>query len=45
MRIKDVVLSKSHTGFYFDDQLAIKAGARTDGFVYVGAPMLPGYRE
>lgn len=36
MKIKDVILSKSLTGFYFDDQHAIKAGAEHDGFTYVG---------
>jgi len=36
MQIKDVVCSKSLTGFYFDDQVAIKQGATQDGFTYVG---------
>jgi len=36
MQIKDVVCSKSLTGFYFDDQAAIKQGATQDGFTYVG---------
>ena len=27
MKIKDVVLSSGRTGFYFDDQRAIKKGA------------------
>ena len=26
MKITNVILSKSYTGFYFDDQKAIKAG-------------------
>ena len=39
MKIKKVVLSKSYTGFYFDDQKAIKAGAGHDGFMYIGQPM------
>ncbi len=38
MKIKDVVLSEGLTGFYFDDQQAIKKGAKQDGFVYVGSP-------
>lgn len=38
MKIKDVICSKSLTGFYFDDQAAIKAGANQDGFNYVGKP-------
>lgn len=45
MKIKNVVLSKSYTGFYFDDQLAIKAGASTDGFVYLGTPRLKGFSQ
>ena len=36
MKIKNIVCSKSLTGFYFDDQAAIKAGAVQDGFTYVG---------
>ena len=43
MKIKQVVLSKSYTGFYFDDQKAIKAGATSDGFTYVGEPKTPGF--
>ncbi len=43
MKIKDVVLSKSYTGFYFDDQAAIKKGAGHDGFFYTGDPVLPGF--
>lgn len=31
------------SAFYFDDQQAIKAGARQDGFVYAGAPVTPGF--
>ena len=30
MKIKQVLLSKSYTGFYFDDQKAIKLGAGHD---------------
>ncbi len=43
MKIVDVVCSKSYTGFYFDDQNAIKAGAKTDGFTYVGEAKTPGF--
>jgi methylaspartate ammonia-lyase len=43
MRIVDVVLSKSYTGFFFDDQKAIKNGAVNDGFFYVGKPMIDGF--
>ncbi len=43
MKIVDVVCSKSYTGFYFDDQKAIKSGAQTDGVTYVGAPQTEGF--
>ena len=39
MKIIDVVCSKGRTGFYFDDQRAIKGGAGHDGIFYVGAPV------
>lgn len=39
MKIKDIVCSKSLTGFYFDDQAAIKDGAIHDGFTYIGEPV------
>jgi len=44
MKIIDVVCSKGRTGFYFDDQRAIKNGAGHDGTFYVGAPMTEGFR-
>ncbi|HNZ50777.1 MAG TPA: methylaspartate ammonia-lyase [Bacilli bacterium] len=43
MKIVDVIISQSYTGFYFDDQKAIKAGAQLDGFIYVGEPLTPGF--
>ncbi|PKK96774.1 MAG: methylaspartate ammonia-lyase [Tenericutes bacterium HGW-Tenericutes-3] len=43
MKIVDVLLTKSFTGFYFDDQKAIKRGADHDGFLYIGEPMTPGF--
>ena len=39
MKIKNIICSKSLTGFYFDDQAAIKKGAQHDGFTYVGEPI------
>ena len=36
MKIKDVLFTKSYTGFYFDDQKAIKKGATLDCFNYEG---------
>ncbi|XFA98476.1 methylaspartate ammonia-lyase [Candidatus Izemoplasma sp. B36] len=45
MKIKDVIISKSFTGFFFDDQQAIKNGAINDGFHYVGKSVLPGFTK
>ena len=43
MKILDVVCSKGRTGFYFDDQRAIKKGAAHDGVFYKGAPVTEGF--
>ena len=43
MKIMDVVCSKGRTGFYFDDQRAIKQGAGHDGVFYVGTPVTDGF--
>jgi len=43
MKIKNIVCAPGRTGFYFDDQKAIKAGAVADGSTYVGEPMTPGF--
>ncbi|WP_373899561.1 methylaspartate ammonia-lyase [Haloimpatiens sp. FM7315] len=43
MKIVDVVCSEGKTGFYFDDQRAIKKGAKHDGFTYVGEPVTEGF--
>ena len=45
MKILDVVCSAGRTGFYFDDQRAIKQGAGHDGVFYVGAPVTQGFRS
>jgi methylaspartate ammonia-lyase len=45
MKIVDVILTKSYTGFYFDDQKAIKKGADKDGFFYKGEPQTPGFNQ
>ncbi|WP_125610068.1 methylaspartate ammonia-lyase [Specibacter cremeus] len=42
MRIKRVLASKGLGGYYFDDLHAIKAGAKKDGFFYLGEPQVPG---
>ena len=43
LHIVDVLTSPGLTGFYTDDQGAIKAGAKRDGFVYSGSPVTPGF--
>lgn len=43
MKITDVVLSKGTTGFYFDDQRAIKKGAGHDGMFYTGNTATEGF--
>lgn len=44
MKIIDVVCSAGKTGFYFDDQRAIKAGAGHDGMFYLGDAVTPGFQ-
>ena len=44
MKIVDVVCSSGRTGFYFDDQRAIKKGAEHDGFTYRGEPVTEGFK-
>ena len=43
MKIVNVVCAPGRTGFYFDDQKAIKAGAVSDGTAYIGEPVTPGF--
>ncbi|WP_053956760.1 methylaspartate ammonia-lyase [Inediibacterium massiliense] len=45
MKIMDIVCAKGRTGFYFDDQRAIKQGADHDGFTYVGDPVTEGFTK
>jgi len=45
MRIVDVLAVPVQAGFFFDDQLAIRAGAAHDGFDYTGEPLTPGFRR
>ncbi len=44
MKIKKVLVASGLTGFYFDDQKAIKAGAKHDGFSYAGEPLTSGFK-
>lgn len=43
MKIIDVVSSCGRTGFFFDDQKAIKQGAKADGNFYLGDPVTSGF--
>ncbi len=46
MKITDVVLSKGLTGFYFDDQKAIRQGNYVEnGLSYDGEPVTPGFTK
>lgn len=43
MKIVDVITSNGLTGFFFDDQAAIKRDALKDGEYYHGMPFTPGF--
>ena len=43
MKIKKVVCAPGKTGFFFDDQKAIKSGAKNDGAFYEGKSVTPGF--
>jgi methylaspartate ammonia-lyase len=43
MRIESVRATPGVSGFYFDDQAAIKAGAAEDGFAYAGEAATDGF--
>ncbi|MCL5256598.1 MAG: methylaspartate ammonia-lyase [Chloroflexi bacterium] len=43
MKISKVVCAPGLTGFFSDDQLAIRHSEGSDGFTYLGKPMLPGF--
>lgn len=42
-RIQDILVSPGLGGYYFDDLQSIKAGAKSDGFMYLGKPMTEGH--
>ncbi len=42
-KIAKVIASRGLTGFYFDDQAAIKRDAKEDGFFYKGEPKTKGF--
>lgn len=43
MRIKKLICAAGKTGFYFDDQLAIKKGAMSNGAFYLGETATAGF--
>jgi len=43
MKIVDVICAPGRTGFFFDDQRAIKKGAVPDGAAYTGLPVTEGF--
>ena len=43
MKIKDIVCAAGRTGFFFDDQKAIKTTAVADGNAYIGEPRTAGF--
>ena len=43
LKIVDIVCAPGRTGFFFDDQRAIKEGAAPDGAAYTGAPVTDGF--
>ena len=45
MKVTKVICSAGKTGFFFDDQKAIKSNAVADGLAYLGEPMTPGFRS
>lgn len=45
MKIKKVICAAGKTGFYFDDQRAIKKGAENDGAFYKGRPVTDGFTQ
>ena len=45
MKIHEVLTVPVRTGFFVDDQAAIRAGAQHDGFAYVGDPITPGFGQ
>ena len=45
MKVRNVVFSVGQSGYLHRDLMAIKGGARADGFLFHGTPVLPGYRR
>ena len=45
MKISRVLFAPGKSAFFFDDQRAIRKGAKHDGFVYQGEAVTPGFRR
>lgn len=45
MKIIDLLCAPGKSGFFFDDQAAIKAGVISDGNAYFGNPITPGFEN
>lgn len=45
MKIKDVIYAKGLSGYFHKDLAAVKAGAKADGFIYLGNPTSPGFKK
>lgn len=45
MKIIDVLFVAGNSGFFFDDQKAIKSGVKQDGFFYLGDSVTPGFKS
>ena len=45
MKIRSVLHVVGHSGAYNKDLAAMQAGAKPDGFIYIGQPVTPGYER
>ncbi|AFZ74506.1 methylaspartate ammonia-lyase [Natronobacterium gregoryi] len=45
MKLTGIHATPGYAGFFFDDQRAIKQGAKQDGFTYEGEPVTDGFEE
>ncbi|WMY11020.1 methylaspartate ammonia-lyase [Paraburkholderia phenoliruptrix] len=43
LSVTDVFLAPAQGAFFYDDQLAIREGVTSDGFIYQGRPRTPGF--
>jgi methylaspartate ammonia-lyase len=45
MRVRSVICSVGRSGYMHRDLMAIKSGARQDGFIFHGKPLSPGFKK